>query len=61
MRCLREMRIVMLICVMVDIFFEKCKMLNICFDIESELLEDEYICELEDDIFGLEEEDLDVV
>lgn len=37
-----------------DIFFEKC---NICFDIENELLEDEYICELEDDIFGMEEED----
>lgn len=25
------------------------------------MLEDEYICELEDDIFGMEEEDLNVV
>lgn len=44
-----------------DIIFEKCKKLNICFDIENELLEDEYICELEDDIFGMVEEDFDVV
>lgn len=61
MRRPREMRTVMLICVMVDTSFEKCKTSNTCLDIESELPEDEYTCELEDDIPGLEEEDSDVV
>lgn len=44
-----------------DTTFEKCKKSNTCFDTENELPEDEYTCELEDDILGMEEEDSDVV
>lgn len=41
-----------------DTSFEKCKS-NTCLDIENEL--DEYTCDLEDDIPGLEEEDSGVL
>lgn len=44
-----------------DTSFEKCKKSNTCLDIQNELPEDEYTCDLEDDIPGLEEEDSDAV
>lgn len=44
-----------------DTSFEKRKKSNTCLDTENELPEDEYTCELEDDILGIEEKDSDVV
>lgn len=44
-----------------DTSFEIRKKSNTCLYSENELPEDEYTCELEDDILGMEDEDSDVV
>lgn len=44
-----------------DTSFEKYKKSNTCLDIENKLPEDKHTFDLEDDIPGLEEEDVDVV